>query len=223
MASPILVIGESGTGKSSSLKNLDPAETFIINVIGKPLPFRGSHGQYIDSSDRASKGNYFCSKNPDHILQIINIINNNRPDIKNLIIDDAQYIMCDEFMKRALESGWGKYSEMAKNIYSIICAATSLNNDLYSAMLWHSDCGPDGIIRCKTIGKMIQEKVTIEGMFTIVLQSMVQDGKYQFLTQNDGRSIAKSPAGMFDSEYIENDLNYVITKSRLYYKGEQNV
>lgn len=220
MSLSVLVIGESGTGKSSSLRNLAPEETFIINVLDKPLPFRGFRGKYIAISEGATKGNYFSSDNAVHILQVISVINNKRPDIKNLIIDDFQYVMSNEFMKRAQERGFDKFTEIGKNAHAIMKSLTACRIDLNCVVLGHSDVGSDGKSRCKTIGKMIDEKICLEGMFTIVLQTSISDGKYRFLTQNNGSSIAKSPEGMFEQEYIDNDLHFVINQAKEYFNAD---
>ena len=217
MSNTSLIIGESGTGKSTSLQMLDPTETFIINVLDKPLPFRGYKKNYTRINADATEGNYYASDDYNKIMRIIKVINEKRPEIKNLIIDDWQYTMCNEFMRRATETGFVKFTEIGQHAWSIIKSLTDCRDDLFCFVLSHSDTDQNGKYKCKSIGKMLDEKITIEGMFTIVLHTQVMDGSYRFLTQNDGSHIAKSPQGMFEDKYIGNDLAFVKAKMNEYY------
>lgn len=220
MSNTLLVIGESGTGKSSSLKLLDPKETFIINVLDKPLPFQGYRKNYPRISPDGSQGNYYSSDDYNKIMRIIKVVNEKRPEIKNLVIDDWQYTMCNEFMRRATEVGFTKFTEIGQHAWSIIKALTDCREDLFCFVLSHSDTDTNGKYKCKSIGKMLDEKITIEGMFTIVLHTQIMDGSYRFLTQNDGSHIAKSPQGMFEEKYIGNDLAFVKSKMNHYYNED---
>lgn len=220
MSNTSLIIGESGTGKSTSLSHLDPKETFIINVLDKPLPFRGYKKNYTRINADASEGNYYASDNYQKIMKIIRVINEKRPEIKNLIIDDWQYTMCNEFMRRATETGFVKFTEIGQHAWEIIKALTDCREDLFCFVLSHSDTDQNGKYKCKSIGKMLDEKITIEGMFTIVLHTQIMDGAYKFLTQNDGYHIAKSPQGMFEDKYINNDLSYVRQQMNNYYNED---
>lgn len=218
MSNTSLIIGESGTGKSTSLSKLDPRETFIINVLDKPLPFRGYKKNYLKINGWDDKeGNYYASDDYTKIMRCIKMINEHRPEIKNLIIDDWQYTMCNEFMRRATETGYVKFTEIGQHAWSIIKSLTDCREDLFCFVLSHSDTDMNGKYKCKSIGKMLDEKITIEGMFTIVLHTQAMDGSYRFLTQNDGSHIAKSPQGMFEDKYISNDLSFVKTKMNAYY------
>jgi len=202
-----LIIGESGTGKSTSIENLDPKETFIINVLDKPLPFRGYKNNYKNISGWDDKeGNYFSSDDHQRILRCIKMVNEDRIEIKNLIIDDWQYTMCNEFMRRAMEKGFNKFTEIGKNAWSMIQTLVGCRNDLFSFVLSHNSVDESGMSKTKTIGKMLDNIVNIEGMFTIVFHTKIIDGNYFFLTQNDGFHMAKSPKGMFKDKYINNDL-----------------
>lgn len=221
MSNAVLIIGESGTGKSSSIKNLNAAETFIINVLDKPLPFQGFKNKYIKSTNGATQGNYWASDDHNMIIKLINVINQNRSDIKNLIIDDFQYTMSNEFMRRAKEKGYEKFTEIGLHGWSIIRSLTSCRDDLNCFILSHSDTDSNGRVKCKTIGKMIDEKISLEGMFTIVLHSMVVDSQYKFLTQNDGSFLAKSPVGLFGEKYIDNDLLEVVLSINSYFSENQ--
>jgi len=221
MSNTSLIIGESGTGKSTSLALLDHKETFIINVLDKPLPFRGYKNNYIKiTSWDDLLGNYYASDDFSKLIKCIKTVNEKHLHIKNLVIDDWQYTMCNEFMRRATETGFTKFTEIGQHAWSIIRELISCREDLYCFVLSHSDTDINGKYKCKSIGKMLDEKITIEGMFTIVLHTQIMDGVYKFLTQNDGRHIAKSPMGMFQDKYIGNDLAFVKQKMNEYYNEE---
>lgn len=200
-----MIIGESGSGKSSSIRNLNHDETVIINVLDKPLPFKNFSKKYISTETAEKKVNYFASDETSKIRSAIRKINNERADIKNLIIDDFQYIMANQFMRKAMEKGYDKFTEIGQNAWNIIRDLTQCRNDLKCYIMSHSDEN-NGKFKCKTIGKMLDDKICIEGMFTIVLHAIVKDNNYRFLTQNDGVHLAKSPMDMFEKLYIDNDL-----------------
>ena len=213
----ILIIGESGTGKSTSIRSLNPSTTFIINTINKPFPFKGGQENYKIATKENPEGNVFATDNASTILRVIDKINKNRPDVQTMIIDDFQYIMSNEFMRRALEKGFDKFSEIGQNAWAIINALNACRDNLATIVLSHSEINETtGKAKCKTIGRMIDDKVCLEGMFTVVLQSVIVDGQYKFMTQHDGTSIAKSPLGMFDSKFIPNDLETVLNAVRNY-------
>ena len=221
MSNASLIIGESGTGKSTSLSNLDPKETFIINVLNKPLPFRGYKKHYTAIKGWDDKeGNYFASDDYDRIGRCIRMVNADRSEIKNLIIDDFQYLMGNEFMRRAMEKGFDKFSEIGKHAWEIITLLPKLRDDLDCFVLSHAEPNENGKMKLKTIGKLLDEKMTVEGVFTLVLQTEVMDGRYNFITQGDARHIAKSPMGMFDSRSIPNDLAFVKSKMTAYYNED---
>ena len=217
MSNTLLIIGESGTGKSSSLRNLNPAETFVINVLDKPLPFRGFKKNYVAATKENPTGNYFASDDYAKIRSVITAVNERRPDIKNLIIDDWQYLLCNEFMRRATETGFTKFTEIGRNAWQVIRDLILTRSDLNCFVLAHSDVDANGKAKIKTIGKLLDEKVTVEGMFTVVLHSMIVDGQYKFLTQHDGTHVAKSPMDMFEDRYIDNDLAFVNERMNAYY------
>jgi hypothetical protein len=205
MSNSVLILGESGTGKSSSLRNLDSTTTYVLNVLDKPLPFKKSKKKY-----NTELKNYYATDDYLKIIEVIKGINQHRPDIKTLIIDDFQYIMASEFMNRALERGYDKFSEMANHVWTIIRTLIKTRDDLYTFVLCHSDIDSQGKSKIKTIGKLLDEKITLEGMFTNVLHTQILDGKYVFLTQGDAQHLAKSPAGMFSQAIIDNDLKLVL-------------
>lgn len=223
MSNTSLIIGESGTGKSTSIRNLNPSETFIINVLNKPLPFKGYKSHYTKISSDAKTGNYYSSDDYQRIEQLIKKINSERLEIKTLIIDDFQYLMANEFMRRALERGYDKFSEIAKNAHSLLKLLPTLRDDLDIFILTHSESNDQGKMKIKTIGKMLDEKITIEGMYAMVLQTELNDGDYHFITQGDARHIAKSPMGLFQSRNIPNDLAYVKEEMRKYYSEDISI
>lgn len=220
MSNTALIIGESGTGKSTSIRNLNPKETFIINVLNKPLPFRGYKKQYTQVSVDGLTGNYYASNNYNHIELVVQKVNAKRPDIKTLIIDDFQYLMANEFMSRALERGYDKFSEIGKHAYDLLKLLTTLREDLDIFVLTHSEPNELGKMKIKTIGKMIDQNVTIEGMYATVLQTEISDGSYSFITQGDARHIAKSPMGMFAQRNIPNDLLFVKQRMHEYFNED---
>lgn len=223
MSKSILIIGESGSGKSTSIENLNPKETFIIKVTDKDLPFKGWKSKYstfvYNESTNTSTGNLYISHSATSVVKILNHISNTRKDITNIIIDDVQYIMSFEYMAKAKETGYAKFTEIAKNMFDVITNTSKLRDDLFVFLLAHSemisDAEGNSKIKMKTIGKLLDDKITLEGLFTIVLLTTVEPTKdgaiYQFITNTDGRTTAKSPKGMFDMK-IPNDLELVKNK-----------
>lgn len=191
MAVLVMIYGQSGTGKSTSLRNFKHEEVAVINVSGKPLPFRGDLKPY----------------NTDNYTKIINAISNT--DRKSIVIDDATYLMVNEFMRTAKQTGYQKYTDMACNFNGLIEVCAGLPDDKIVYFMGHSDQADDGREHFKTIGKMLDNYVTVEGRFTIVMKTVVQDGQYMFSTQNNGQDTVKSPMGMFEQALIENDLKAV--------------
>lgn len=224
MANIILVIGESGSGKSTALRTLNPKETFLIRITDKDLPFQGWKKNYVPYDKASNTGNMITSHSPTVAVKALSLAKENA-DIKIVVIDDLQYLMSYEFMERAKENGWQKFTDIAQNTYNVISAAKALGTDQTVIFLCHStDEYFDGgrKTKIKTIGKMLDEKITIEGMFTIVLLSQVEkkeDGlRYWFITNNDGTTTAKSPEGMFP-EKIPNDLQAVLNRIEEYNNG----
>jgi hypothetical protein len=222
MAICTLVIGEPGTGKSTSIRNLKAEETFIINVVDKPLPFKGFFKGYKAITKENPEGNYYATDNYETIKRIIESVNSKKPHIKNLIIDDFQYIMCNEFMRRAKEKGFEKFTEIGMQAWEVINTLNKTRPDLNCYILTHSDIDSAGKTKMKTIGKMLEEKASLEGRFIIVLHTIVSEGGYRFLTQHDGAHLARSPLGMFKDRYIPNDLAYVNEKIYQYHNEDIN-
>lgn len=218
MGEKMLVIGESGSGKSTATKNLDPKTTFYINCIGKPLPYKGWKGKYKDVENEAT-GNMLKTYDWQRIIGAMKKISDDMPEIKTIIVDDAQYIMSYEFMKRAKERGFDKFTEIAQHMFDVLITPDDLRDDLMVVFLGHCD-DSSGKTKMKTIGKMLDEKITIEGLFTVVLLCYsFKDGentmKYVFVTNSNGTNTCKSPDGMFDIT-INNDLDMVIKKFNEY-------
>lgn len=221
MSNTVLVIGQSGSGKSTSLRNLDPKTTFVINVLDKPLPFKAFKKNYHAVSKENKDGNYYSTDNWANIVSCIEMVSKKRPEVTTLIIDDWQYILAHEFMRRVDEKGYDKFSELANHGWSTINACLGTRDTLTNFILAHSDVDSTGRSKCKTIGKMLDEKITIEGLFTTVLHSRVVDGEYKFQTQYDGEFLAKSPMGMFEEHLIPNDLVSVKDAVENYFNDEE--
>ena len=201
MGIPIYILGQSGTGKSSSLRNFKSDEILLINVISKPLPFKGA---------------FVETYNGDNYVEIVKAIN--KTDKKTIVIDDAQYLMANEFMRRSSEIGYQKFTDIANNFWNLINGITlDLPADVIVFILMHTDTDENGKEKAKTIGKMLDEKICIEGMSSIVLKTTVKDGLYSFATQNNGRDTVKSPLGMFKTFEIDNDLKEVDRAVRTYW------
>lgn len=215
MANLIMIIGESGTGKSTSTEHLNPTETFIIQVVDKPLPFKGFKTKF-PLRTKELKGNRFISDRADAIIKILDSLESEK-NIKNIIIDDAQYIMANEFMRRAKENGYSKFTEIGVDFYNIINKANNMREDINVIFLQHIETIDGGRTKAKTIGKLLDDKIGLEGRFTVVLATEVENGNYYFRTQNNGYDTCKSPRGMFSDLRIPNDLNFVIEQTNKYF------
>ena len=201
MGVPCYILGQSGTGKSASLRNFKSDEILLINVMSKPLPF---------------KGHFAETYNGDNYIKIAEAIN--KTDKKTIVIDDAQYLMANEFMRRSNEIGYQKFTDIANNFWTLVNGITNdLPDDVIVFILMHTDTDENGKEKAKTIGKMLDEKICIEGMLSIVLKTVVKDGVYSFTTQNNGRDTVKSPLGMFKTFEIDNDLKEVDRTVRDYW------
>lgn len=206
MAEKILIMGESGTGKSTSIRNCDPSITAIVNPVGKPLPFRGSKKfTTLNGITDADKICDFMKAQAEAGKKII-------------VVDDFQYILAIPYMNRIKESGWDKYNDFGANYFNIIDVCNELPEDVCVYYLTHCETLENGVTTVKLIGKLLREKITVEGLFTIVLKTGTSEGKYYFFTQNSGKDTVKSPLGMFDSFSVDNDLAYVDAKIRNYYE-----
>ena len=238
MANAIAIVGESGSGKSTSLSSipylgitgLKPEETFIINVKGKPLPIKGWKKLYkeIDITKPPNEGNYLATTDSSLIVKTLHYISQYRTDIKNVVLEDAQYVMSEEFMINALKTGYDKFNKMAKNMYDIINTGILMRDSINFIMITHND-EEEGKSKIKTLGKMLDDKVNLAGLFTVVLYSTTKTTQlgtnYNFVTNKyiDERGIhimAKSPVGMFSEILIPNDMGYVLQKIEEYNNAE---
>ena len=204
MAQMILVMGESGTGKSTSMRNCDPATTAVVNPVGKPLPFKGKF-EMLNSETESRKITKFMKEQVASGKKLI-------------VVDDFQYILSVPYMNRIKENGWDKWNDFGANYFEIIEVCKELPEDVVVAYMTHTETLENGVTTIKLIGKLLREKITIEGLFTIVLRTGVNEGKYYFYTQNSGKDTVKSPMGMFPAYAIDNDLNYVADKIRNFYE-----
>ena len=196
MSIATMILGTSGTGKSASLRNMNPADTLLIQTIPKPLPFRSSAWRLVKDG-----GNVIVSALADTIINAMH--KTSRPIV---VIDDFQYLLAVEFMARASETGYGKFTEMAKHYFDVLTAAANLAPEKRVYLLSHTDMAENGQVKAKTIGKLLDEKITVEGLVTIVLRTHVINGQYVFSTHNNGQDTVKTPMGMFEAEHIPNDL-----------------
>lgn len=202
MAVSCMILGVSGTGKSASMRNCKSDKFALVNVAKKPLPFKGNFTERCDG---------------DSYQDAVNFMKNCKA--KSIVIDDAQYLMGNEFMRRVTERGFDKFSEMAQNMWKLLNFINQeLPADKIVYLLGHIERDQDGNEKFKTMGKLIDQCINVEGTCTIVLKTHVADGQYSFLTQNSGHDTVKSPIGMFPSFAIDNDLNYVDEKIRNYYE-----
>lgn len=197
-----LILGESGSGKSASMRNFKKEDVGILNVASKPLPFRNTNG--LVSVNRVGYKNIYDA-----------IKEGKRP---SWVIDDAQYLMAFESFANANVSGYTKFTIMAKNyeeMLRFIQEDTSPDTIVY--VMQHIDTDENGKVKAKTLGKMLDQQLCVEGLFSIVLLAKADENKHYFITQSDGTNPCKSPMGMFDSIEIDNDLKMVDDTIREYY------
>jgi hypothetical protein len=218
------IIGSSGTGKSTSffpekelnIIGLDPKKTFVINVSGKPFPFRGWRNHFTPFD--GNSGNYLNTENANVITKAMTVISKSRPEITNIIIDDFQYLMGFEFVEKAMTKGYDKFSEIAMHVMQVLNTGRNLREDIKTFVLAHSeevDLNFETTKKIKTIGRFLDEKIELPGLFTVLLYTKTtwhdQEKKmtYEFVTNRDISYPAKSPYGMFKDLYIPNDLGLV--------------
>lgn len=205
MAIPVLLIGKSGGGKSTALRNcVDNEEWNLINVLNKPLPFKGKIPQV--ATDDYQQVMKCCAGSKAH----------------SIVIDDAGYLITNYFMRNHSSKGQGNavftlYNTIADNFWNLVEYIKKLPEDKIIYIVMHEDTDDFGNVKPKTIGKLLDEKICLEGMFTIVLRCVQENGKHLFITQAEGGAVSKSPMGMFEELQIDNDLLYVDNKIREYY------
>lgn len=181
------------------MRNLEPDRFSLVNVAKKPLPFR-SNKKGLDTDDYPT---------------ITAALLRARNDL--IVIDDVQFLMANEFMRRAKEAGYQKFTDIGVNFWNLVQQVISLPPSRVVYFLGHTEVDNFGNTKFKTIGKMLDDKITVEGMFTIVLRTRVQDGRFFFSTVNDGTDTVKTPIGMFNEAYIDNDLGILDSAIRSYY------
>ena len=197
---PVLLIGKSGSGKSASLRNFKKEEIAIANVLGKPLPF---------------KSDLEAPKVDDYNV-ILRAIQNT--DKKVIVIDDANYLITNEFMKNSSIKGYDKYNDMANNFWNLVNGIKNIEGGKTVYLIMHEDTDEFGNIKPKTIGKLLDDKCNIQGLFTICIRAMYENNNYIFRLKTNGQDCVKTPIGLFEEDEIENDLKLVDDKIREYYE-----
>lgn len=208
-----MVLGESGTGKSTSLRNFNPSDILLIQAISKPLPFKN---KWTVVSKENPGGNIYVQDDADSICNAMVKTSKNI-----IVIDDFQYIMSNEFMRRSNERGYDKFTDIGKNAWNILTMANNLAAHKRVYILSHTDSNELGKIKAKTIGKMLDDKITLEGMFSIVFRTHLINEQYVFSTKNNGNDTVKTPMDMFAEAHISNDLKMVDDTIVDYYELKQ--
>ena len=204
MGLPVLILGPSGSGKSTSMRNFEPGEIGIFNVASKPLPFRKKLPKLNNAGYK----------------QIIAGLS--KPKLKTYVIDDSQYLMAFQMFDKAKEVGYNKFTDIALDFRNLIqFIITGVPDDVIVFFLHHTEETETGKIKAKTIGKMLDNQLTLEGLFSIVLLCETDGQAHKFITQSDGYTTAKSPMDMFPLE-IDNDLKLVDKTIREYYELDRN-
>jgi adenylate kinase family enzyme len=236
MANKILILGQPGTGKTSSARNLDPATTFIICPDEKALPFKGWKNNYktiIGENGKIdlAKTNFYRTSSPQIVKAMLKAISDSKPETKVILLDTITSLMISENMKRIGEKGFEKFNDFAYDTYSIIKMIDGLRDDLTVIVIAHVEENYDseGQLRVSFMvpgGKLLREKIKVESMFTTVLYTEVEMKDnlplYHFTTQNNGKNSCKSPEGMFEEFRINNELLDVLKKMKEYDEGGSN-
>lgn len=212
MGLPVLILGESGSGKSASLRNFKKSEVLVFSVAGKRLPFKSDLNVL---NMRKMNGSERYEELTENLFKY-------QSKVKSFVIDDSQYLMAFEELGRWAEAGYGKFSQMALHFTDLMDTIAELDDDIIVYLLHHPEVDDLGRLKAKTVGKMIDSKLTLEGLFEIVLFAENDNGSYHFRTHNDGSATTKSPIGMFKEDTIDNDLKVVDATIRDFYdmKGE---
>lgn len=210
MGLPIFLIGLSGTGKTIGIRNLDKSHTVVCLVEKQRLPFKGTFPMTIKNASYAMITALFKE-----------IGEGKRPDIKIIVIDDSQYLIVNEFFDKASEKGYDKFTSMALNFRNLIhWVNIGLPDDVTVYFLHHAQVDEFGRTKAKTVGKLLDEKLTVEGCFDVVLMTERNQDGWWYRTHSTGNDPVKSPMGMFDDDLIPNDLAVVDAKIREYYEME---
>ena len=230
MSNVICLAGLSNTGKSTSLKYLEPSETFIVSCTNKQLQIPGFRKKYIKVSLEHNKlvGNWLVSNDYARIAKILKVVSQSRPDIKTVVIDDLNYLLSNEIMNSAEEKGFEKFTRQAKNYYDIINNAQNLRDDLTVVMISHiindgTDMEP--FWKLYTSGKMLDKTVNLDGLFSYIIYTdkYVDENdevQYRFMTRTNGNDTCRSVAGCFADKYIEPNMKLVIDTINKFESGE---
>lgn len=230
MSNVICLAGLSNTGKSTSLKYLEPSETFIVSCTNKQLQIPGFRKKYIKVSIEDNKlvGNWLISNDYARIAKILKVVSQSRPDIKTVVIDDLNYLLSNEIMNSAEEKGFEKFTRQAKNYYDIINNAQNLRDDLTVVMISHiindgTDIEP--FWKLYTSGKMLDKTVNLDGLFSYIIYTdkYVDENdevQYRFMTKTNGNDTCRSVAGCFADKYIEPNMKLVIDTINKFESGE---
>lgn len=210
MGLAVLVLGSSGSGKSTSLRNFEKEDVLILNVAGKALPFRKKLNN-LDLRQCNGSERYSVIKQK---------LSKYQKKCKTFVIDDSQYLMSFQMFDKAKEVGYAKFTDIAVEFKELLDSIANLDKDVIVYLFHHTETTDDGHIKAKTSGKMIDSQLTMEGLFTIVLMARNNDGVYKFLTQGDGLNPVKTPMQMFEDTEIDNDLKIVDKTIREYYEME---
>jgi len=211
MGVPVLIIGESGSGKTYSVKNLPPEEVAILLCEKNRLPFKKQFTTFKVKESVSEKGVVVRQSQIVHAAL-------KKASRKIYVVDDSQYLMANEYFDRMYEQGYLKYSEIGCRFRDVVHVVNNeLPDDVVVYFLHHPEDTASGKLKAKTIGRVLDDKLTLEGCFDIVLYAFIVDGKHVFVTQSDGTNTAKSPEDMFPEPAIPNDLAYVDTAIRDYY------
>ena len=199
MSIATLILGTSGSGKSNSLRNLDPSKTMLIQCLNKPLPFKPKG--WKKRANLQDSGNIIATDDPALIEKIMR----SSPH-EVVVIDDYQAVLVNELMSRSTETGFQKFADIGRNAWNIFRAAGDLAAHRRVYILAHTQTDDYGNVRMKTVGRMVDEKIVPESYFTIVLRTHVEGRNYSFSTQSNGSDCCKSPIGMFPDLLIPNDV-----------------
>lgn len=203
MSVATLILGESGSGKTASMQNMNPAETLLIQAVAKPLPFKSKDWKPVM---KGAGGSIYVSDQSANIVAAMT-----RTDKSIIVIDDFQYVLANEFMRRVTDvevgnAAFAKYNEIARHAWDVLMAAASLPGHKRVYIMSHTSTDEFGRTKIKTIGKLLDEKIVLEGLVTVVLRTVVANGDYFFSTKNSGSDTVKAPIGLFPLDQIHNDL-----------------
>ena len=232
MSNIIGLVGLSNSGKSTSLKYLNPEETFIISCTNKQLQIPGFRKKYPKISVDNGKlyGNWLVSNNYEQITKIMKVVSKTRPEIKVICLDDCNYLLSNETFQNALVKGYEKFSVMSKNYYDLIQTCQDLRDDLTVVFISHienfgTDIDPE--YRMWTTGKMLTNQINLDGLFSYIIyaERYIDDSgdevKYRFKTRTDGNDTCRSVAGCFEDKYIEPNMKLVIDTINEFENGEE--